>query len=115
MSTDIQRQEVELKLRLARENLDMAKALERLKTNKDFKKVVTDGYFKDEAVRLVHLRCDPSQGHPAQQAQILAGIDAIGNLHAHFLSIERDAAGAQKEVEDCEEALTDIAQQEAAE
>ena len=31
-------------------------ALERLRVNKDFKSIVLDGYFKDEAVRLVHLK-----------------------------------------------------------
>ena len=64
--------------------VEFAQAVKRLELNKDFKKVFTEGYFKDEAVRLVHLRSDPECQSKADQENILKALDAIGHLSQYL-------------------------------
>jgi len=112
MSIDTDRAKVELNIKNARKTLDLAKSLERLKSNRDFKAVILEGYFKEEAVRLVHLRSDPSQQHPEVQARLLLAIDSVANLFSHFLAVENAGEQARKELADGEEALEFLAQDE---
>ena len=60
--------------------LKFAQAVKRLELNTDFKKVFVEGYFKDEAVRLVHLRSDSQYQSKEVQENILKALDAIGYL-----------------------------------
>jgi len=113
MSIDTDRAQVELSMKNARKNLDLAKSLERLRSNRDFKAVILEGYFKEEAVRLVHLRSAPDTQAPHNQASILLAIDSIANLYSHFLSVENAGRQALKELADGDEALEQLAQDEA--
>jgi hypothetical protein len=66
-------------------------ALERLMSNKDFQRVILTGYFKDEAVRLVHLKADQNMQTPERQASIVKQLDAVGSLssflnYVHYAS-----------------------------
>lgn len=71
-----------------RTKIAFGEALERLLTNADFKTVILDGYLKDEAVRLVHLKCEHALQEPIQQAAIDRGITAISEFR-QYLSTQR--------------------------
>lgn len=81
---------------------DKAKALARLSVNPDFKKVIIDGFLRDEAIRLVYLKADPAMQTPEKQASVLRQIDSIGNLSAYFTTIRTEGMMADKTIADAE-------------
>lgn len=86
----------------AKPRVELGKALERLKSNRDFKALILEGYLQHEAVRLVHTKADPSMQEPAQQAAIVRDIDAIGALAHYFDTTAALARMAAKEMTDVE-------------
>jgi len=83
-------------------------ALERLMSNKDFKKVVLEGYFVNEAVRLVSVKADYSQRHPDLQAGIIRDIDAIGSLQKFFGLIGTNGEQAAASIPQDEATIEDL-------
>lgn len=80
--------------------VELAKALSRLESNRDFKKIIGEGYFTQEAVRLVHAKADPAFGTPERQASIIRQMDSIGNLADYFRTVRSQGEIAQKSVDD---------------
>lgn len=93
--------------------VEKAKALDRLKANKDFRTVITSGYLEKEAIRLVHLKGDPAMQHPAQQAAIARDIEAIGSLSQYFAAIYSQANTSEKAIQADEQEIEFIAREEA--
>lgn len=87
----------------ARECIAAADALDRLSSNPDFRKVIVEGYFKDEAVRLVHLKGSPGAQDEKNQADILRSIDAIGSLRGYFGALQQQREWALSALEDARE------------
>lgn len=106
-------QEIELNIKQAQELVNLNTSLQRLRNNRDFKKVFLDGFFKDEAVRLVHLKADPSMQSPEYQAAILKQMDGIGAIRGYFDMIEHQGQMAAQAIEADEEALEELRQEEA--
>jgi len=115
MSIDTDRAEVELSMKNARKTRDLALSLERLRSNRDFKALILDGYFREEAIRLVHLRSDPAYQGPEKQALLLLDIDAVANLASYFRTVDALGETARKALKDGEETLEHLAQDELAE
>lgn len=88
--------------------IDLAGVLTRLQANKDFRKIISEGYLRDEAVRLVHAKSNVALQSPADQAAIIKQIDAIGCLEAFFRQIEKNASNADKAIESDRETIEDI-------
>jgi hypothetical protein len=95
----------------AKQFLEMNAALERLSRNPDFKAVLTDGYLKTEAVRLVHLKSDPHMQTPDRQAGVVRDIDAIGGLVSYFRTVAHNAQVALKAIEAGEDELNELRQE----
>lgn len=74
--------QIEKEIQSAKERVQFGEAIERLKSNRDFKKVFLEGYFREEAIRLVGLKADPSQQKEECQQEIIKQIDAIGAVQA---------------------------------
>lgn len=106
MTTEIER--LEHSTHRAKQHLELGNALERLLNNRDFKAVIQQGYFEQEAIRLVHLKSDPAVDSPAKQANIIRDIDAIGALSAYLKEIQRQADLAKREIEDNEVMLEEL-------
>lgn len=104
---------IEQSIKQAKELVDVGAALTRLRSNRDFKRIILDGYFDKEAVRLVHLKADPAMQSPTSQQAIISAMDAIGNLHQYLMDIDRTADLAQKQIEDGEQAREDVLNGEA--
>ena len=92
-------QQIEESIRQSKETIEFDKALQRLTLNKDFNLVIKDGYLKDEAIRLVHLKADPSMQTPERQAAIVRDLDAIGGLLSYFRTVGANAVLALKSIE----------------
>jgi hypothetical protein len=66
--------QIELSLEHAKELVAFRDAIKKLTSNREFKKIFIEGYFKDEAIRLVGLSADPAveKHHAEIQEQIKA-------------------------------------------
>ena len=95
-------QEIELNIKEAQKMVDLGAAVQRLATNRDFKKVVMEMYFEKEAVRLVHLKAAPSMQGKEQQDSIVKEMDAIGSFYQFLRTLEIQAEMARRAVEDGE-------------
>lgn len=112
MSNENEIAAIEQNINQAKEAQELGNALQRLFKNADFRKVIKDGYFTDEAVRLVHLRGDPSFKAPDRQALILAQIDAISNLNQYFLTVQQLAGMADKDIEQGNAVLDELREED---
>lgn len=106
MTSEIQ--QLEHEIQQSKKTLELGNALERLFNNRDFKNIILKGYLEQEAVRLVHLKADPSMAHPDKQASVIRDIDAIGSFDGFLREIKRQADLARKSVASAEDALDAI-------
>lgn len=97
---------IEANILKSKEIVELHKSLVRLEDNRDFRKLIKDGYLRDEAVRLVHLKADPAYQTPERQAAIIGDISAIGGLLQFFRTVAHNASVAEKAI-DADEAERD--------
>lgn len=103
--------EIEITIKEAEKFVALAKALDRLHANSDFKQLITEGFFKEEAIRLVHLKADPNMQKPENQENILKDIDGIGVLRNYFGAVYQRAEWAMNAIKDGEEELEELRQE----
>jgi hypothetical protein len=111
MSTN-QLKEIEENIKAARKLVDLGDTLERLKSNRDFRAIVLEGYFEKEAIRLVQAKSNPALQSPEMQKLILTQIDSIGNLNLFFATIVQQASIARKSIEQDESMIEELAAEE---
>ena len=99
---------LEANIKVGNDAVDFGKALERLHNNKDFKRVILDGYFKDEARRLVHLLSAVDMQTKDKQESIIKQMEGIGQLSQYFNVVKFHARQGQKSVDECEELREEI-------
>ena len=104
--------EIEVTIEHAREKVEFANAIRRLEKNADFRKVFTDGYFRDEASRLTLLLGDKNISDKDRDGTVIS-LRAVGELHT-FLRVgvllgDQMAAA----IEDGQEAIEAIHAEEA--
>lgn len=104
--------EIQISIDEANEAIAFANSLEKLHKNRDFKKVIVDGYFKKEAIRLVNLKADPNMQSPEKQAAVVQAIDSIGALRNFFGTAYHQADWARNAIEAAEEELEAIRTEE---
>ncbi len=97
--SSIELQAIEHNIKQAQKTVDLGEAYERLKNNRDFKKVVLETYFEQEAIRLVHLKSDPNMQTAESQKSIAMQMDAIGTLQQFFRTLQYKADMAGKSIE----------------
>ena len=68
--------------------VDLWAALERLKQNKDFQKVILEGYFKDRAVNGVSLLAQEAIVSSGRRPAIIEDLIAISHLEDYFFTVE---------------------------
>lgn len=106
MSNEVQA--LEANIAACKKTVELAASLERLQSNRDFKKLIVEGYFEKEPVRLVHLLADQNMQKPEQQAAIHRSMMAVGQLNQYFASIQHQARLAQKSIEADEETIAEL-------
>lgn len=89
--------------------IQLADAVKRLKSNPDFKLVVINGYLQSEAVRLVHLKADPSvESDKDKQENIDADISAIGRFNQYLSNLVVTGNMAKKTLADDEDTRQEL-------
>ena len=92
-------QQLESNIKLAQKIVDMGDALDRLRNNRDFKKVIGEGYFEQEAIRLVHLMSDGNMQSPEIQQSIHKQMIAVGMFREFLETLATRANMARRAVE----------------
>lgn len=105
-------EEIELNIKEAKKLVDLGKSLDRLHSNRDFKRVIGEGFFKDEAVRLVHLKSDPAMQDADHQEAVTKQMDAIGGLVHYFRMVQHQSMLAAKAIEADEETRDELMAEE---
>lgn len=105
-------EEVELNITQAKEFVALGRSLERLMSNRDFKKIFREEYFEKEAVRLVHLKGDHNMQTPESQSSIEKQMDAISSVTMFLNKVQHQAYLAEKAIEDGEDALESLRNEE---
>lgn len=82
--------EINRKIDEAKDKLELANAAERLMSNKDFIKVVKEGYFKEKALDLLNQVSDPVLQNEEIQKLISKEIFAIGSFNRYLNEIQED-------------------------
>ncbi len=100
--------EIEASIEQASKLVEFGSAIERLATNRDFKTVISKGYFELEAIRLVHLKADVNMQSADAQASILRQMDAIGSLNDYLQTKLQLAGMAKRSISVNEEALEEM-------
>lgn len=100
--------EIENNIKEARKTVELGNALDRLFNNRDFKKIVLDGYFKDEAIRLVHLKGDPAVQSAESQAAIIRSMEGISELNNYFRNLRHQVMLAEKSIESDEAMIEEM-------
>lgn len=103
---------IEMNIKEAKSIVAMGNSLDRLFSNKDFKKVFLENYFEGEAMRLVHLKADPNQQDPESQDFIIKQMDAIGCIKKYMQNIRHQKMLAEKAIESDEATLDEMREQE---
>lgn len=93
---------VELSLKQAKEKVAMAVALRRLRKNKDFQKVISGNFMKDDAIRVVTALAEPAYQNDESQRHLLKRLDAVGQLEQFMRATETLGDMAAKAIEDDE-------------
>ena len=106
MNTEVR--EIELQIEQAREFIKLNEAMQRLRSNKDFEKVISEEYFKNESVRLVEAMSAPQLQDEKYQKAIHKSMAGIGNLKQFFAKVEHQAEMARSAIEEGNQALDDI-------
>lgn len=99
-------QMIELSIQEAEKNVEKAKRLQKLLSNRDFKEVILDGYFEKEAARLASALGDPTLA--AHRSEIISSIDGIGRLQAYFRTVEQIGKMSTQAITEGREALDEI-------
>jgi hypothetical protein len=84
-----QNENVELETTEIEHYVDMGQALDRLRDNPDFKKVIIEGYFRDKAADSVSLLSMPVIKKRGERGDIMEDLVAISNLQFFFMTIDQ--------------------------
>lgn len=104
--------EIEESIRRHRIHIEIGNALERLSHNADFKQIVLEGYFREEAIRLVHLKGHPAMQGDEQQKSIVQQMDAISCFSQYLDLLKRNAALAVKHIANDEQTRDELMEED---
>jgi len=68
--------------------VDMWASLERLKANKDFQRVILNGFFKDKAINGVSLLAQDGIIDAGKRPAVIESLIAISHLEDFFITVE---------------------------
>jgi hypothetical protein len=108
MTTAAEITKIEQEVKNAKKTADLGAALDRLRNNRDFRKIILEGYLETEAVRLVHAKGNPECQRPEKQATIARDIDGIASFVQYLNTICQLADLADKDIKDSELQLDEL-------
>ena len=110
MSTEEELNQLDASMAEAKHFIEIKKSVEKLFRNREFKKVILEYYFKEEAARLVMAKS--SNLNEEQKKLIDCMIYGIGALSNFFDSVHQRGVQAEQALGDDEDARTAILQED---
>ena len=101
-------EQIEVGMLQAKDAVNRMHAFQKLLTNENFKSIVEEGYFKEEASRLVLLKSDPQMSSDENQKAIDNAIIGIGQLRQYFQTTMQLGRMAEKALIDDEQAHEEL-------
>lgn len=96
--------QIELSIENAKNLIEFGDALKRLETNADYIKIITEDFFKNNALRLVKLKAAPQCQDEMNQKFINQQIDTVGHFAQYLTGIRVQGNSAKVAMErDAEE------------
>jgi hypothetical protein len=113
MSNEVQ--QIQLEIGQARDWIRKAECLERLRDNPDFKDLILEGYFKEEAARIVGLKASPNFIFAGEDQMTFLNIleNGVGALQQYFAQIRMQSDAASKSLEEMENTQEEVYAEEA--
>jgi len=106
MNSEQQIEQLDKNMAEAKKFMEIRNSYQKLSKNRDFKKVILDYYFTDEAARLVTAK---SSGLDESQAKIIDNMMyGIGALQNFFESVEMRGMQAEQAYKEDEDSKADI-------
>jgi len=99
MKSEEQLNRIQISIENAKKAIELAQALQRLHDNPDFKAVILEDYFHEEAHRAVLLKSDGSMTEPEKQKTVDNVITSIGGLYNYFGKVYRMAEMSARAIE----------------
>jgi hypothetical protein len=100
---------LELSIEECKLKIERFEALGRLEKNKDFKKLFTEGFLQDHAVRQVMLKAHPTiMGNEMAMAQVDSQIAGCGALKQFLVAIHTEGLNAQQAIQEDENTLAEV-------
>jgi hypothetical protein len=112
MSTEEELNQLDASMAEAKHFIEIKKSVEKLFRNREFKKVILEYYFKEEAARLVMAKS--SNLNEEQKKLIDCMIYGIGALSNFFDSVHQRGIQAEQALREDEDAKTEILQEDLA-
>lgn len=104
-------QEVEISIETARKIIRKGELIEKLEKDPLFVELITEGYFRDEAARLVMLKADKNFASEKQQQTLDNSILGISVLGEYLRTQKLLASMAQDSLEADENTLVELRQE----
>lgn len=108
MNSESELESLEISIDQAKKAIEKRNKLRTLIKDHNFTAIIDDGYFKDEAVRLVHLRADYNFKTPEAQEDNLKQIEAIGIFKAYLHTVFQQGQAAENALENHEQTREEI-------
>lgn len=106
-------QEIELNIDTAKKMVKEADAIDRLMKNRDFKAIITEGYFKEYASILVQRKAMPGMQIDSEQKDIDDSITGIGQLQQFLFTKRMQGKQVAKDLNEMESVREELIQEEA--
>lgn len=91
---------VEISIENAKHKIALMDSLEKLTKNKDFISIILNGYFVDEASRLVLQKAAPVNQGAEESAYLNKCIDSIAFLNQYFTKVMNEGSMATKALDE---------------
>ena len=108
MTPDQQLEQIQISREQAEKSVALWKAFTNLRNNEDFKTLIQDAYFRDEAARLVLLKADQSFVSDDRQKALDNAMQGISALNQFFNSIIQLGIMSQQSLQELENAEEEI-------
>lgn len=104
-------EQIEISITEARKMVERGKMAEKLQSNRAFKELVSEGYFVEEAARLVHLSSDPNL-QPNLREAVLRDMNGPGAFRRYLMTIVQMGKVAETEIAEAQEMIEEIREEE---
>jgi len=103
-----QLQEIDDRINELENDVAMGEALERLKENEDFKKLILEGYFDKEATRIMGVLTEPLKFKREVMENLQDKMASIRNLKEFLQIKEQNARFAREQIEEEKQYRKDV-------